>query len=100
MVAFVRSNLPTDIRRANFVVVLEWLKNLSGKDDMPLQEGCIMTLCGLAMCVFTLSLICSSSYDLSYAVFQKMKKKTSFFFDCWNILVIQTPMYALLPTTR
>lgn len=46
-----RSNLPTDIRRANFVVVLEWLKNLSGKDDMPLQEACIITLCGLAMCV-------------------------------------------------
>ena len=54
MVAFVRSNLPTDVRRANFVVVLEWLKNLSGKDDMPLQEACIVTLCGLAMCVSVL----------------------------------------------
>ncbi|KAJ5791400.1 uncharacterized protein N7518_008411 [Penicillium psychrosexuale] len=49
VVAFVRSNLPTDIRRANFVVVLECLKNLSGKDDMPLQEACIITLCGLAI---------------------------------------------------
>ncbi|KGO59126.1 PIK-related kinase, FATC [Penicillium expansum] len=48
VVAFVRSNLPTDIRRANFVVVLEWLKNVSGKDDMPLQEACIITLCRLA----------------------------------------------------
>ncbi|KAF4759666.1 hypothetical protein HAV15_007320 [Penicillium sp. str.  len=48
VVAFVRPNLPTDIRRANFVVVLEWLKSLSGKDDMPLQEACIITLCGLA----------------------------------------------------
>ncbi|CAG8239237.1 unnamed protein product [Penicillium salamii] len=38
-----------DIRRANFVVVLEWLRNLSGKDDTPLQEACIMTLCGLAL---------------------------------------------------
>lgn len=46
-----RPNLPTDIRRANFVVVLEWLKNLSGKDDMPLQEACIITLCRLATCV-------------------------------------------------
>lgn len=51
VVAFVRPNLPTDIRRANFVVVLEWLKSLSGKDDMPLQEACIITLCGLATCV-------------------------------------------------
>ncbi|KAG0156529.1 hypothetical protein PDIDSM_3708 [Penicillium digitatum] len=48
VVAFVRSNLTTDIRRANFVVVLEWLKNLSGKADMPLQEACIITLCKLA----------------------------------------------------
>lgn len=47
--AFVRPNLPIATRRANFVVVLEWLRNLSGKDDTPLQEACIMTLCGLAM---------------------------------------------------
>lgn len=50
-----RPNLPTDIRRANFVVVLEWLKSLSGKDDMPLQEACIITLCGLATCVLSYS---------------------------------------------
>ncbi|CAG8024016.1 unnamed protein product [Penicillium olsonii] len=52
VVAFVRSNLPIETRRANFVVVLEWLRNLSGKDgkdDTPLQEACIMTLCGLAL---------------------------------------------------
>lgn len=49
--AFVRPNLPIETRRANFVVVLEWLRNLSGKDDTPLQEACIMTLCGLAMYV-------------------------------------------------
>lgn len=48
-----RSNLTTDIRRANFVVVLEWLKNLSGKADMPLQEACIITLCKLATYVST-----------------------------------------------
>jgi hypothetical protein len=51
VVAFVRSNLPAEIRRANFVTVLEWLKNISDKDDPPLQEACIMTLCGLAMYV-------------------------------------------------
>ncbi|KAJ5090417.1 hypothetical protein N7532_009101 [Penicillium argentinense] len=48
VVAFVRPNLPKDTRRANFVIVLEWLKNLSEKDDMSLQEACILTLCRLA----------------------------------------------------
>lgn len=48
VVAFVRSSLPADVRRANFVTVLEWLKNLSDKDDMPLQEACVLTLCRLA----------------------------------------------------
>jgi serine/threonine-protein kinase ATR len=48
VVAFVRPNLQPDVRRANFVVVLEWLRNLSEKDDMPLQEACILTLCRLA----------------------------------------------------
>lgn len=52
MVAFVRSNLQPDIRRANFVIVLEWLKNLSEKDDMPLQEACVLTLCRLARFVY------------------------------------------------
>jgi serine/threonine-protein kinase ATR len=54
MVAFVRSNLQPDIRRANFVIVLEWLKNLSEKDDMSLQEACVMTLCRLARFVHAL----------------------------------------------
>lgn len=48
MPAFVRPDLQQDIRRANFVVVLEWLKNLSEKDDIPLQEACVLTLCRLA----------------------------------------------------
>jgi serine/threonine-protein kinase ATR len=52
VVAFVRSNLQPDIRRANFVIVLEWLKNLSEKDDMPLQEACVLTLCRLARFVY------------------------------------------------
>lgn len=49
--AFVRTDIPVDLRRANFVNVLEWLKGLSGKSDVPLQETCILTLCRLAMCV-------------------------------------------------
>ncbi|KAJ5731044.1 uncharacterized protein N7483_005552 [Penicillium malachiteum] len=48
VVAFVRSSLQPDIRRANFVIVLEWLKNLSEKNDMPLHEACVLTLCCLA----------------------------------------------------
>jgi serine/threonine-protein kinase ATR len=31
---------------------LEWLKNLSEKDDMPLQEACVLTLCRLARFVY------------------------------------------------
>ncbi|KAJ5225141.1 hypothetical protein N7468_006366 [Penicillium chermesinum] len=48
VVAFVRSSLPSEIRRANFVIVLEWLKNLAEKNDMPLHEACVLTLCQLA----------------------------------------------------
>ncbi|CEJ55236.1 Putative UVSB PI-3 kinase [Penicillium brasilianum] len=48
VVAFVRPTLQPDVRRANFVIVLEWLRNLSEKNDMPLQEACILTLCRLA----------------------------------------------------
>lgn len=51
--AFVRSDILKDLRRANFVIVLEWLKGLSGKADMPLQEACILTLCRLAKYVLT-----------------------------------------------
>jgi hypothetical protein len=100
VVAFVRSNLPTDIRRANFVVVLEWLKNLSGKDDMPLQEACILTLCGLAMCVSVLQPLATLSHDLLYIVSRKMKRRTSFSFGSWSTSVIQTPTFAPWLTTR
>lgn len=31
--------------------MLEWLNNLSVKDDMPLQEACVLTLCRLAKLV-------------------------------------------------
>ncbi|KAJ5806956.1 hypothetical protein N7474_010548 [Penicillium riverlandense] len=48
VVAFVRSTLQPDIRHANFVIVLEWLKNLSEKEDIPLHETCVITLCRLA----------------------------------------------------
>jgi serine/threonine-protein kinase ATR len=44
----VRPTLQPDVRRANLVIVLEWLRNLSEKNDMPLQEACILTLCRLA----------------------------------------------------
>ncbi|KAJ6018089.1 hypothetical protein N7451_001468 [Penicillium sp. IBT 35674x] len=48
VVAFVHPSLQPDVRRANFVVVLEWLKNISEKNDIPLQEACVLTLCCLA----------------------------------------------------
>ncbi|KAJ5659099.1 hypothetical protein N7507_005550 [Penicillium longicatenatum] len=48
VVAFVHPSLQSDVRRANFVVILEWLKNISEKNDVPLQEACVLTLCCLA----------------------------------------------------
>ncbi|KAJ5108762.1 hypothetical protein N7456_005437 [Penicillium angulare] len=48
IVAFVRSSLQPDIRRANFVTILEWLRSLSEKNEMPLHEACVLTLCCLA----------------------------------------------------
>ncbi|KAJ5895477.1 hypothetical protein N7495_007168 [Penicillium taxi] len=52
---FIRSGFPQNpadnhlaTRRANFVIILEWLKNLNEKKDIPLQEVCILTLCCLA----------------------------------------------------
>lgn len=48
MVAFVRKGLDTEIRRSNFLIILEWLKNLSEKKETPLHETCILTLCRLA----------------------------------------------------
>lgn len=54
MVAFVRKSLDPDIRRSNFVVILEWLKSLSEKKEMPLHETCILMLCRLARCVYRL----------------------------------------------
>ncbi|KAJ5683180.1 hypothetical protein N7462_006345 [Penicillium macrosclerotiorum] len=48
VVAFVRRNFPLEVRRANFVILLEWLKNLAEKDEMPLQETCVLSLSRLA----------------------------------------------------
>ncbi|KAJ5778568.1 hypothetical protein N7520_001814 [Penicillium odoratum] len=48
VVGFVRSNQQPDIRRANFVIILEWLKNMSEKNEMPLHEACVLTLSCLA----------------------------------------------------
>lgn len=48
MTAFVGKNVEPEIRRANFVVLLEWLGNLSRRQDAALQETCILALCNLA----------------------------------------------------
>ncbi|KAL4976514.1 hypothetical protein BDW66DRAFT_166349 [Aspergillus desertorum] len=47
-VSFVRSGLDYETRRRNFVVILNWLKNLSEKQETALHETCIMSLCRLA----------------------------------------------------
>ncbi|KAJ5935678.1 hypothetical protein N7466_005225 [Penicillium verhagenii] len=48
VVAFVHPNLQSDVRRANFVILLESLKSISEKNDIPLHEACVLTLCCLA----------------------------------------------------
>lgn len=48
MVAFVHDGLDPEIRRSNFLIILEWLKSLSEKKETPLHETCILTLCRLA----------------------------------------------------
>lgn len=40
--------LDRETRRRNFVVILDWLKGLSDKQETPLHESCILTLCRLA----------------------------------------------------
>ncbi|KAF7586889.1 serine/threonine-protein kinase M1 [Aspergillus hancockii] len=44
----VTGSLDNETRRSNFVVILEWLKSLSDKQESPLHETCILTLCRLA----------------------------------------------------
>ncbi|KAL4803894.1 hypothetical protein BDV18DRAFT_166188 [Aspergillus unguis] len=48
VICFVRKDLGHEIRRGNFVVILDWLRNLSEKHETALHETCIMTLCRLA----------------------------------------------------
>ncbi|KAK2760373.1 serine/threonine-protein kinase M1 [Arachnomyces sp. PD_36] len=48
LMVFVRKTLPTDIRRSNFVVALEYLRSLFEKHESPVQETCVITLCHLA----------------------------------------------------
>ncbi|KAL4939554.1 hypothetical protein BDV06DRAFT_34599 [Aspergillus oleicola] len=48
VVCFVREDLGHDIRRRNFVVILDWLRSLSEKEEAALHETCIMSLCRLA----------------------------------------------------
>ncbi|KAL2807609.1 hypothetical protein BJX63DRAFT_436875 [Aspergillus granulosus] len=47
-VCFVRNSLDNETRRSNFVVILEWLKSLSEKQEIALHETCIISLCRLA----------------------------------------------------
>ncbi|OJJ46333.1 hypothetical protein ASPZODRAFT_66362 [Penicilliopsis zonata CBS 506.65] len=48
IIAFVGKSIDREVRRSNFVVALEWLKNLSERNETSLQETCILTLCLLA----------------------------------------------------
>jgi serine/threonine-protein kinase ATR len=48
LTAFVRRSLDSELRRRNFVIILECLKNLSEKKEDPIQETCIIILCRLA----------------------------------------------------
>ncbi|ODH48741.1 hypothetical protein GX48_05176 [Paracoccidioides brasiliensis] len=46
--AFLRKNLKSDIRRANFVMSLEYLQNVLEKGEMPIQETSIVGLSRVA----------------------------------------------------
>ncbi|BCR99011.1 protein kinase MEC1 [Aspergillus luchuensis] len=46
--SFVRRDLDHETRRGNFIVILDWLQSLSEKQETPLHETCILTLCHLA----------------------------------------------------
>ncbi|PTU20188.1 hypothetical protein P175DRAFT_0502334 [Aspergillus ochraceoroseus IBT 24754] len=48
VICFVRKSLEDETQRSNFVVILEWLKSLSEKQEASLHETCIMTMCRLA----------------------------------------------------
>ncbi|KAL4915148.1 hypothetical protein BDW62DRAFT_203876 [Aspergillus aurantiobrunneus] len=47
-ICFVRKDLEHETRRGNFVIILDWLRSLSEKQETPLHETCIMSLCRLA----------------------------------------------------
>ncbi|KAL4869315.1 hypothetical protein BDV12DRAFT_185211 [Aspergillus spectabilis] len=48
VICFVRKSLEHETRRGNFVVILDWLRSLSEKQETALHETCIMSLCRLA----------------------------------------------------
>ncbi|KAL4923269.1 protein kinase MEC1 [Aspergillus undulatus] len=48
VVCFVREGLDYEIRRGNFVIIIDWLRSLSEKQEPALHETCIMSLCRLA----------------------------------------------------
>ncbi|GAM33244.1 ATR checkpoint kinase [Talaromyces pinophilus] len=45
---FLRKSVDVQVRRQNFVIILECLKSVSERADIPSQETCILTLCRLA----------------------------------------------------
>ncbi|PGG99288.1 Atypical/PIKK/ATR protein kinase [Polytolypa hystricis UAMH7299] len=46
--AFLLKNLDSDIRRRNFVIILNYLQKIIGKNDMPVQETSVFALCRIA----------------------------------------------------
>ncbi|GIK07921.1 serine/threonine-protein kinase M1 [Aspergillus viridinutans] len=48
VISFVRKDINAETRRSNFVVILEWLRSLSEKQELPLHETCILSLCHIA----------------------------------------------------
>ncbi|KAB8231016.1 protein kinase MEC1 [Aspergillus alliaceus] len=48
IIAFISRSVDNETRRSNFVVILEWLRGISEKQETSLHETCILTLCRLA----------------------------------------------------
>ena len=76
MTAYIREDLDNEVRRTNFVAILEWMRNLSEKHEAPLDETCILTLCRLAKYVFLFIFYSEGALadPIRFAGFQMMKK--------------------------
>ena len=53
VIAVTHKRLDHESRRDNFIIVLEWLRSLSEKQEISLHETCILTLCQLAKSVLS-----------------------------------------------